>query len=1017
MFAAVQASALTIYVHYPDDVTAQGRHLYVWDGSGNVLNGAYPGNTISESEVLSGKTWYKFETNADVVGVIVNDNYLNRTGDIAGITKDRFIDITGNTGGQISGTNEWSQVNGILLDAKLFPDANFRAAVAAKVGVAEGEIIPYSSKVWPQNNWMSGFQSKHITSIKGIEYFPQISMLDISGNDFTTLDTGDINILSTLYCNNNTQPLTLDVSRNAGLKILDCYTSKLASLDVTHNSILEWLNCDDNKLTEIDVTHNPKLNYLSINKNQLTELDVTHNPELTMLAFHSNKVANTVDVSQNTKLQTLSFYNNHTITSIDLHANVVLENLYSFGNKLSALDVSHNTKLKLISTGDNLIPELDVTMLPNLEKLYCFTNKLTELDVTHNPKLNLLSCGTNNINELDLSQCPLLKELYCFSNNLYTLDVSNNPLLEMISCNNNHLIQFDATGKTMKSSGFIGNGQTRTMKATIEMVNGELKYVVTMPNGTPVPNGLGGIETFVNNDVMYVQQVVSGAERCVKGDDGLTRFYIPLTKPKTFQYSYRVNSEGLQSPLVATITVIYPDPAFKLDGNYRSTFQPAEVQNSYKNTITIIPVFDQSVNSFDGATYTVTRKAGNSDTKETVATVALSLVDGVYHYNVTYPQGSWATNVDQDGRWDKEAVVTSGIVTDDIKIVDYFEASTAEGGDKAETYTYALKEDLLANKIVVPVYAATTTGKLASGLNKEGYTLEEITNDVNHSLAPSCGATVTNTKFNESGVSHTIYCNGEVVADGISRQSSYYHDFGTDSDDSGVRFSSALNYTIAGGDVNTYGTNEISIPVAHVDVISHDLVKSIYKFHRGRSRYFTCLLDIMMSMDEQMYTSENGGYRVWRSCGTSDEELDFLSVRSNDFMFYSQMNLADGDTGTDDVGDEEMSMTGEDGQQTIEFMSGLFGAFDTHPIADYRVRAYYKAQDSDTYYVVDKIFSVVWGDEGVVTGIHDIAAVNNVASVRYYNLAGHSSTVPFSGVNIVVTTFTDGSKTTQKVIK
>lgn len=1018
MFAAVQASALTIYVHYPDDVTDQGRHLYVWDGNGNTLNGAYPGNTISESEVLSGKTWYKFNTDADVVGVIVNDNYLNRTGDIAGITKDRFIDITGNTGGQISGTNEWSQVNGILLDAKLFPDANFRAAVAAKVGVAEGEIIPYSNKVWPQNNWMSGFKSKHITSIKGIEYFPQVSMLDVSGNDFTTLDTGDINILTTLYCNNNTQPLTLDVSRNAGLKILDCYTSKMESLDVTHNSILERLNCDDNKLTEIDVTHNPKLNYLSINKNQLTALDVTHNPELTMLAFHTNKVANTVDVSHNTKLQTLSFYNNHTITSIDLYANVALEYLYSFGNKLPALDVSHNTKLKMISTGDNLLTELDVTMLPNLEDLYCFTNQLTEIDVTHNHKLRLLSCGTNKINELDLSQCPLLKELYCFSNNLYTLDVSNNPLLEKISCNNNHLIQFDATGKTMNGSGFIGTGQTRTMKATIEKVNGELKYVVTMPNGTPVPNGLGGTETFVYNDVMYVQQVISGAERCVKGDDGLTRFYIPLTKPKTFQYNYRVNCDGIQSPLGVTITVIYPNPAFKLEGANRSTFQPAELQNSYKNTVTVVPVFDQNDNSFDGATYTVTRKAANTDAAETVATVALSLVDGVYHYNVTYPQGAWATNPDQDGRWDTEAVVTSGIVTGNIKVADYFAASTAEGGDKAENYTYVLEEDLLANKIVVPVYAATTTGNLVNSANSAGYTLEQIAADVNHTLQPTCSAALTNSKFGDAKATHTLYCNDEVAAEGIKQNNPYCHEFGTDIEGNKVRYSYALNYT-SGDDVNSYGTNEVVVPIAKADVLPHDIIKSEYTFHRGASRYFSCLLDLMLNMDDDKYTTQTGGYRIWRTCETSDEEYDFMYARSDDFMFYEKMNLPEGIDELPNVGSESITFKDEDGNDyTVSSEkggSGLFGSTDTNPTATYVLRVYYKDLDSDNYYIADKIFTVSW-PSNVVTGLNGIA-VSSVADVRYYNLAGQCSDKPMDGVNIVVTTYTDGSTKSQKVFR
>ncbi len=35
----------------------------------------------------------------------------------------------------------------------------------------------------------------------------------------------------------------------------------------------------------------------------------------------------------------------------------------------------------------------------------------------------------------------------------------------------------------------------------------------------------------------------------------------------------------------------------------------------------------------------------------------------------------------------------------------------------------------------------------------------------------------------------------------------------------------------------------------------------------------------------------------------------------------------------------------------------------------------------------------------------------------YYNLAGVESAEPFKGVNLKVTTYTDGSRTTEKIIK
>ncbi|MBR5086619.1 MAG: hypothetical protein IKX31_06405 [Muribaculaceae bacterium] len=49
--------------------------------------------------------------------------------------------------------------------------------------------------------------------------------------------------------------------------------------------------------------------------------------------------------------------------------------------------------------------------------------------------------------------------------------------------------------------------------------------------------------------------------------------------------------------------------------------------------------------------------------------------------------------------------------------------------------------------------------------------------------------------------------------------------------------------------------------------------------------------------------------------------------------------------------------------------------------------------------------------------ISTIAGDKKVANVRYYNLAGVESNEPFKGVSIKVTTYTDGTRSTKKIIK
>ncbi|MBQ6279607.1 MAG: Ig-like domain-containing protein [Muribaculaceae bacterium] len=52
-----------------------------------------------------------------------------------------------------------------------------------------------------------------------------------------------------------------------------------------------------------------------------------------------------------------------------------------------------------------------------------------------------------------------------------------------------------------------------------------------------------------------------------------------------------------------------------------------------------------------------------------------------------------------------------------------------------------------------------------------------------------------------------------------------------------------------------------------------------------------------------------------------------------------------------------------------------------------------------------------------VTAITTVEGEKAVNSVRYYNVAGMESDVPFKGMNTVVKTYTDGSRTTEKIVK
>lgn len=53
----------------------------------------------------------------------------------------------------------------------------------------------------------------------------------------------------------------------------------------------------------------------------------------------------------------------------------------------------------------------------------------------------------------------------------------------------------------------------------------------------------------------------------------------------------------------------------------------------------------------------------------------------------------------------------------------------------------------------------------------------------------------------------------------------------------------------------------------------------------------------------------------------------------------------------------------------------------------------------------------------ITTAVKDVNAQKNVAGVQYVNAAGQMSAVPFEGINVKVTSYTDGTKAATKVIK
>ncbi|MDO4511050.1 MAG: sialidase family protein [Bacteroidales bacterium] len=74
-------------------------------------------------------------------------------------------------------------------------------------------------------------------------------------------------------------------------------------------------------------------------------------------------------------------------------------------------------------------------------------------------------------------------------------------------------------------------------------------------------------------------------------------------------------------------------------------------------------------------------------------------------------------------------------------------------------------------------------------------------------------------------------------------------------------------------------------------------------------------------------------------------------------------------------------------------------------------------QLSNTANYVAKVVHPIIRDQETVTGVLDVNTTKEVAKVTYYNLLGQPSTHPHPGVNVRVTTYTDGTTTSAKFLK
>lgn len=253
-----------------------------------------------------------------------------------------------------------------------------------------------------------------INSVEGIEYFSNLTHLDLSFNSITTINSlaTSIEVLSIDY--NLLDSLNIQNLTNLGY--LSCSFNPLNSL-IIPNSI-QNLKCFENNLTILDLSNASQLYELSTGNNNISSLDLSN-----------SHILFRIDIS-NTPLTNISIDSNH------------LRFLYINDTDLEDLNLTQTEDLWQINLSNNNLSTLLLPEANNIMELYVQNNNLTDLDLSFLNSLRVFHCQNNNLVSLDLSNSTYLYNLNCSNNlNLNYLNIKNGSNNVFSSYNNLFNIQ------------------------------------------------------------------------------------------------------------------------------------------------------------------------------------------------------------------------------------------------------------------------------------------------------------------------------------------------------------------------------------------------------------------------------------------------------------------------------------------------------------------------------------------------------------------------------------------------
>ncbi|MGN1217904.1 MAG: leucine-rich repeat protein [Phocaeicola sp.] len=223
----------------------------------------------------------------------------------------------------------------------------------------------------------------------------------------------------------------------------------------------------------------------------------------------------------------------------------MLTKLNCRNNSISELDISCNSKLKMLLLDNNQLSAIDVTNNPELNTLYISGNNLTEIDVSNNGILSILDVSKNNLSEICVNRNAELTYLGCSNNQITSIDVSDCPLLRWLYVDNNHLKVLDLSNNHdhdngMSATGIVSNNYSpQTVHLEASLQDGIQQINMGRVVGKNYLSRVSAVSGGTYNSSTGIMQVNS--------DTLVYRYQIPRTKESGTTYYLEVTATITQS--------------------------------------------------------------------------------------------------------------------------------------------------------------------------------------------------------------------------------------------------------------------------------------------------------------------------------------------------------------------------------------------------------------------------------------------------------------------------------------